>query len=540
MRSNFACSRILGLTALLLILFRPVPSLAQPQTGPSDPSFAEVDQLMRNYVVARNFPGATVVIGYGDRIIYAQGYGWADPTRQIPTSPWLEYRIASVSKPLTATMVMRLVEKGLVSLDAPAWNYIGPVVGSAEPADQRLKQVTVRQLLTHTWGLDRAVSSDPMGLWAQDGSTLIISARDMLRYHLLRMRLNFNPGARFAYNNTGFVWLQMIAESAVGIPIEQQITEALGPEPLSTGRVRIGDVVPSMLTPAEPIYLDYAGAPRQAPVPGIYPPPVPASVARPDGSFTLTGYGGSGGYVASPLAVVRFLQRMAGSRQPALLSAEIRRQMFTEQVLADGTRYWGLGIQAWNPWPQWTPNDRMLAHTGAQLGARNGFRMMPRLVGGPMLTVMVQSNGTPAGQGSEAVDNIEAEILDPIVFAIDRIPGYQNKQEIAPDRLIAFESVTEAFFSDRLFDWAQRAYPDLFVGTPQIGLYDGYRYRYFAATQTYLAVRQGQVFLYQPAVSAVIQGVGPLVTYLPQALNDLATVKSAGPAGSRSSWQQLR
>ena len=523
MRLPTATIRARVLLGLMLALSGPIALNAQTQVGPVDPAFAEVDQLMRNYVAMRKFPGASLVVGYGDRIIYAQGYGWADPVRQIPTSPWLEYRLASVSKPITATMVMRLVEQGKVALDAPAWSYIGPVVGAAEPVDPRLKQVTVRQLLTHTWGLDRAVSSDPMGGWFLDGAALISTARELLRYQLLRMTLNFNPGARHAYNNTGFVWLQMIAESVAGVPIEQQITSALGPEPLSTGRARFGEVLPSKLTPAEPVYSDYAGAPLLPPVPGVYPAPAPASVKRPDGSYTLVGYGGSGGYVVSPLTVMRFLQRMAGQRQPALLNASTRKQMFTEQVLADGTRYWGLGIQAWNPWPQSTPDDVMLSHTGAILGARNGFRMTPRKVGGPMLTVLVQSNGTPAGQGSEAVDNIEAEILDPIVFAIDRIAGYATKPEIAPDRLIAFGSETEDYFADRLFDWAQATFPDLFVGTPQPGLFDGYRYRYFASTQTYLAVKQGQVYLYQPAVSPAIDGVGPMVQWLPQALNELAS-----------------
>lgn len=517
----------------------PAQAQAQPQTGPVDPAFAEVDQLMRGYIAARAFPGASLVVAYGDRIIYAQGYGFADPARGIPTSPWLEYRIASVSKPITAGMVMRLVQQGRVALDAPAWTYIGSVMGTAEPADARLKQVTVRQLLTHTWGLDRSVSRDPMGTWYQNGSTVVSTARDMLRYHLLRMTLNFTPGARHAYNNTGFVWLQMIAEAVDGRPIETQISEALGPEALSTGRARFGDVLPSRLTPAEPVYLDYAGAPRLPPVPGVYPAPAPSTVARPEGSYTLVGYGGSGGYVMSPLTVVRYLQRLMGQRQPELINAATRKLMFGEQTLADGTRYWGLGIQAWNPWPQFSANDVSLTHTGAILGARNAFRALPRAVDGPMLTVMVQSNGTPAGQGSEVVDNITAEIVDPVIFAIDKIPGYRNKPEITPERLIAYSSVTENHFTDQLLDWAQRIFPDLFPGAPVAGVFEGYRYRYFAPTQTYVAVKEGQVYLYQPATNPNIQPVGPMVQWLPQALRDLEGWKTGASATptARAHWR---
>jgi CubicO group peptidase (beta-lactamase class C family) len=504
---------------------------AQPQVGPVDPDFAAVDTLMRNYIAARKFPGASLVIGYGDRIIYAQGYGWADVARQVPTSPWLEYRIASVSKPITAAMVMRLVEQGRVNLDASAWGYITPVVGTAQPADARLKQVTVRQLLTHTWGLDRSISPDPMGGWYQVGNTVVSTARDMLRYHLLRMQLNNNPGARHAYNNTGFVWLQMIAESVDGRPIEKQISEALGPEALSTGRARFGEVLPSRLTPAEPVYYDYAGAPQLPPVPGVYGAPAPSTVPRPEGSYTLVGYGGSGGYVMSPLTVVRFIQRLNGERKPTLLNAATRKLMFTEQTLADGTRYWGLGIESWNAY---TPDDYVLTHTGAVLGARNGFRSTPRQPRGTMLTVMVQTNGTPAGQGAEVVDNIGSEIVDPIIFAIDRIASYKTKAEIAPDRLIAPVSATEDYFTDRLFDWAQLLFPTLFPGTPQEGVIAGYRYRYFEPTQTYLGLKEGQVYLYQPAVGPAINPLGPMAQWLPQALNDLANSVAVPGASSAS------
>jgi CubicO group peptidase (beta-lactamase class C family) len=504
-----------GLSALLLPLS---PARAQPQVGPVEPGFAEVDALMRNYVAARQFPGAVLVIGYGDRIIYAQGYGWADPVRQIPMSPWMEFRIASLSKPVTASLVMRLVEQGRVNLDAPAWNYIGPVVGTGQPADVRLKQVTVRQLLTHTWGLDRAVSPDPVGSWVQSGATVISTARDMLRHHLLRMTLNFNPGTRHAYNNTGFVWLQMIAESVDGRPAEQQVSQALGPEALSTGQARFGPVNPAQLTPAEPRYADYVGAPRAAPVPGVYGAPAPASVPRPEGGYTLVGYGGAGGYVMSPLSVVRFLQRLSGQRQPALLNAATRSLMFTEQALADGTRGWGLGVQARTTY---TTSDFQLTHTGAIAGSRNGFWVTPRRTNGPLLTVMVQTNGTPAGQGSEAVDNILSEIVSPIIFAVDRIAGYTTQPEIGPERLIAAGSVTEDYFADLLFDWAQRVFPELFPGAPVAGVYEGFRYRFFGPSQTYLGARAGQVYLYRPAIGPSIEAVGPMVQWLPQALADL-------------------
>src|SRR5688572_9979571 len=95
-----------GAAALAALLALPGwLSAAAPQTGPADPSFAAVDTLMQNYLVQRAMPGAVLVVGYGDRIIYAQGYGMADPAGQIPMSPWLEFRLGSLSKTPTAAAV---------------------------------------------------------------------------------------------------------------------------------------------------------------------------------------------------------------------------------------------------------------------------------------------------------------------------------------------------------------------------------------------------------------------------------------------------
>jgi CubicO group peptidase (beta-lactamase class C family) len=89
-------------------------------------------------------------VAVADRIVYAKGYGWADRERQVASSPWLEHGLASFSKTMTAAAVMRLVEQGRVQLDSPAWTYVGAFM-AAEPADARIKQVTVRQLLMHGW-----------------------------------------------------------------------------------------------------------------------------------------------------------------------------------------------------------------------------------------------------------------------------------------------------------------------------------------------------------------------------------------------------
>lgn len=187
MRWSAAAS--VGLLSWLCSAFNVAAAL--PQSGPSDADFSGVDLAALAYLAKQGTPGVSVVVASGDRIVYAQGYGYANRETQLPASPWLEYRLASSTKTLTATAVMRRVEQGKV----------------------------------------------------------LKTARELLRYRLL------------------------------DLPLDRQLTEMLGPEPLSSGRFRFGTTLPSALTPAAPRYYDYPGAPLLPPVPGVYPNPAPATVA---------------------------------------------------------------------------------------------------------------------------------------------------------------------------------------------------------------------------------------------------------------------
>ena len=509
--------------ALLLLLAAGLgPVRAQlPQTGSADADFAAVDTLALGYLERYGQPGVSVVIAHADRIIYAKGYGWADREAQLPSSPWLEYRLASVSKTFTATAVMRLVEQGRVQLDAPAWGYVSAFM-AAEPADARLKQVTVRQLLTHAWGLDRAVSTDPMGSWYNDGGRILSSCKDVLRYRLLRMTLDFTPGARYAYNNTGYCWLGLIAETVDGRPLDTQITALIGPEALSTGRVRIGSVVPQQATPAEVHHYDRIGAPLGTPVPGVLPAPAPTQVPRPYGVYTLDGYGGSGGLVASPLTVTRFVQRLVGARQPALLQDATWQAMRAPQVLGDGYPNVGLGIQTIKAWPD--ADDRWYNFAGHILGTRTGWVATPRFRGGPMLTIVATVNGNRVWPNDgQAEDNLHAELIYPILSAVDAVgrDRYSAKPEITGERLIAWGGAAEAWLADQVFEWGQRSYPTLLSGAPQAGVFDGYRFRHYPSTGVYVGVKEGRLYFYQPTASPDVQPLGALADFLPAAMRDL-------------------
>jgi CubicO group peptidase (beta-lactamase class C family) len=519
------------LAALLLAAGAALAQAPQSQVGPQDADFAGVDLLAQQHLARYGLPGVSLVVAWGDRIVYAQGYGWANRERQVPTSPWLEYRLASVSKTITAAAIMKLVEQRKLNLDASAWDLIASAM-AVTPADARVRQVTVRQLLTHSWGLDRSVAEDPFGSYYVDGSKVVNSCRDMLRYRLQRITLNFAPGARYAYNNHGYCWLQVIAEVVDGRPLETQVTAMMGTDNLSSGRFRLGSTLPSAITEAEVRAYDYTGAPTAAPVPGLYPNPAPLRVARPDGQYTLTGYGGSGGFIASPITLMRFIQRLQGLRQPALLAPDIWQQMQTEQPLADGTRYAGLGVQTILAWPG-SP-DRWYSFNGNILGTRTAWLSTPRTPGGPMLSIVMMVNGSRTWPGDGlAEDNPFTELAYPVLTELDRIGAIKlaAKREILPDRLIAWGSSTEAYFIDELFDWGQRVLPSMFPGPKASAMFERYRYRYYPETGNYLGARDGRIVLYQPSVSPTINDLAAILDYLPQAVRDNDLARAAAARG---------
>ncbi len=511
----------------LVIVCAAFAAQAQPQFGPIDPDFAPVDAAARDYINRYGLPGVTLVVAHGERIIYAQGYGHADRERLIPSSPWHEYRLAGVGKTLAAAAVMRLVEQGKLSLEAKAWDLIRNDLGFLAN-DERFRQVTVRQLLTHSWGLDRAITSDPNGTWYIDPAGQTVTDSRLLLYrYLFGNRLDLDPGARHAYNGLGYSWLQAIAELVERRPLAQQITEMLGHEALSSGRVRVGQTLPTRLTLAEPRYYDRAGAPLAVPVPKLYPAPEPALVPRPDGSFTLDAHGGGSGLVASPLTLTRFIQRLQGIRLPALLAPASWAQMQAEQTLADGTRNIGLGVTTTRLWD--SAPDRQVSSEGRLAGSRTGWTSLPREPGGPRLTVVALVNGSrdDALDGSSTGDSLMAELIQPVIAAMDSITpaSYAGKPEIEGDRLIAWDSATEAYYVDLLLDWGQIKYPEILKGTPVAGIHEGYRYRYYAASKTYVGMKQGRVYLYQPDVSPEIQFVNTMGAYLPQAMREMASVR---------------
>jgi len=177
------------------------------------------DELMGDFMREHRVPGAALAIARNGRLVYARGFGTDDDTA---------FRVASLSKPLTAAAVLQLAERGRLALEAGAWELLA----LPEPADARWKRIQVLHLLQHTGGWDRERSFDPM-FRAPAGAEVAGIIGDMLS-----RPLDFDPGSRDAYSNFGYCLLGRIVERASGMSYGDYVrAEVLAP--LGIKRMRL-------------------------------------------------------------------------------------------------------------------------------------------------------------------------------------------------------------------------------------------------------------------------------------------------------------
>jgi CubicO group peptidase (beta-lactamase class C family) len=299
---------------------------AAAQRPAEDDSELEIfDRLMTGFLERNQVPGAALAITRGKRLIYARGFGYADVESREPVAPMSRFRIASVSKPITAVAVMRLVERGRLRLDDRILDVIGPHLGIAPSSvvDPRWRAITILHLLRHQGGWDRAQSFDPVGrAWQIAGSLHIrppVTPAHLVRY-MLGVPLDFAPGERHAYSNFGYVLLGRAIEAVAGEPYEGHVRrEVLAP--LGITGMRLGRALLADRAPGEVKYYDRA----QRHTPALFGPHLGQLVPFQYGGENFESFEAHGGWIASAVELVRFVSAFDDPKScPVLAAASIQ------------------------------------------------------------------------------------------------------------------------------------------------------------------------------------------------------------------------
>jgi CubicO group peptidase (beta-lactamase class C family) len=255
-------------------------------TGEDVPELASFDDAFKSMMQTYDIPNGAFAFAIGNRLLLAHGYSWNDGGFTTQTDSL--FRIASVSKPITAVGVLRLVQDGRLDLDAPLVDLIDLSTAHGTP-DPRLGQVTVRMVLQHLGGWDRNLIIDPQfdtkTVKQALGLDRPVTIADIVAY-MSGEPLQYDPGTTFSYSNYGYLLLGRVIETVSGQPYERMIRHQIL-APLGITAMRLGGATRADRLPNEVEYFSTAS-----------PTPYEA--------FDMRVMEAAGGWVGSAVDLVRF------------------------------------------------------------------------------------------------------------------------------------------------------------------------------------------------------------------------------------------
>ena len=174
----------------------------------------KIDQLVSLYNKYGQFNGSVLVADNG-KIIYKKGFGLANMEWNIPNQPDTKFRLGSITKQFTATLILQLVEQGKVKLDGKLTDYLPDY--RKDTGDK----VTIHNLLSHTSGIPSYTS---LPGFMTNVSRNPYPVDDFIKKYASG-DLEFEPGTKFVYDNSGYFLLGAIIEKVTGKPYEQVLRE---------------------------------------------------------------------------------------------------------------------------------------------------------------------------------------------------------------------------------------------------------------------------------------------------------------------------
>jgi N-acyl-D-amino-acid deacylase len=302
----------------------PAPAIATtlPISGVAVPSLTVFDDAMQRYIAENNLPGGALAIVKDGRLVYARGFGYADRDTKRPFLPTTPSRLASISKTFTAAAIMTLVQDDKLDLDAKVVPLLGltPFVKPGSEPDPRMANITVRHLLHHTGGWDRAKTRESVYRYREIAADMGVKSPPdktaVVRWTLGRP-LDFDPGTKYAYSNVGFFLLGRIIEKVSGKPYEEYVRERILTPIELTGVRQGGSRLKDLLPEEARYYSTRAKAVSAFAEDGDTRVDAPYSMDR-------TIADSQGGWIASAVDLARYAAFLDGPRASSVLTDRTR------------------------------------------------------------------------------------------------------------------------------------------------------------------------------------------------------------------------
>ncbi|GAB3887341.1 serine hydrolase domain-containing protein [Spirosoma agri] len=296
----------------------------------------QAERFIDSLRIRQDIPGISVAVGTHDKLLWAEGFGYADVETKLPVTVLSRFRLGSVSKSVTSLAVGKLVEEGKLDLDAPVQRYVPDF-------PQKKYPITSRQLATHTAGIRHYRDDDPLNCLRRYKTVtegLTIFNKDSLL---------FQPGTAYTYSTYGYNLLSAAIEGASHIdfltylqaavfnPLAMSHTSPDYSDSIVVGRVRFYEHSQGHLVNANQV----------------------------DNSYKWAG----GGLLSTPSDLVRLGRELI---QPKVLTKETVALLFTPQLLLDGknTNYglgWRIGTDS---------KGRKICHHGGTIDGGRAFLLI--------------------------------------------------------------------------------------------------------------------------------------------------------------------
>ncbi|MEZ5944826.1 MAG: serine hydrolase [Planctomycetaceae bacterium] len=344
---------ILAVTAFaawLLLSF--TPAHAQKVSSADSVPAKEIERFVERFMEQNGVPGMNIAVARNNELVYAKGFGLANVEHSVPATETTRYRTASIAKPMTATLVLSLMENGKLDLDSDVLTYV-PEFG------EKQWTVTSRQLLGHLGGVRHYKSAS--------------EASSTVHYHNLAAALStfsadpliHEPGTQYRYSSFGYNLLGSVAEGAgekdFMTLLEEHVlkpagmTHTLADDSLSVIPGRAGGYIRAKRTPA--MLATYGPSLVEG---ELY------NATLHDTSVKIPG----GGLLSTAPDLVRFATAL---NRGELLTDQTLDAMWTRQQTTDGKQTdYGLG------WKVGQHSGRkMVSHGGAQSGTSTMLVLYP-------------------------------------------------------------------------------------------------------------------------------------------------------------------
>ena len=324
--------RMLFILCLLLL-----PGAAAQAQLPAE-KVRRIEALISAEMRKQRIPGLSVAVVTDRQLRWSNGYGLSDVENNVAAKAATVYRLGSISKPITATAVMQLFERGKLDLDAPVQKYCPAFPEKQWP-------VTTREVLAHLSGIRHYKSDEEFNSTRHFAST--VEALEMFKNDPLL----HEPGVKYTYSTFGYTLLGCVVEGASGQTFADFVRENVF-KPAGMDRMRVDSVADIIPNRAQGYRITEKGELTNSPLA--------------DNSYKVPG----GGFVSTAEDLAKFAIAVQTGK---LLKRETTELMFTSQKTRDGkeTKYglgWGVNMR---------DGKRIIGHSGAQQRVSTFLHMQP-------------------------------------------------------------------------------------------------------------------------------------------------------------------